>query len=106
MPDVSASIVSYGPYAFGIVSALILWRFVVAPELSATRLTAATLAAAANTLESASIRLERIEQSIRDHNDARDTHGGFRHDAPIPCAPSASRPPPGAATAHLRGPAA
>lgn len=55
----------YGPIAFGLVALLLLWGFIVQPELKSARdtagSTAVTFREAAVLLEKTSERLERIE---------------------------------------------
>ncbi len=48
----------YGTIAFGLVALLILWKVIVAPELEASRKSAETYAAAAESLKQASVSME------------------------------------------------
>lgn len=45
-----AKLGDYGPYAFGIVSLLLLWRFIVKPQLDASKVDTAAIAKIADSM--------------------------------------------------------
>ena len=55
--DVSAA---YGPYAFGIVSLLLLWRFIVKPQLDASKVDTTAFGEIADTMKATAV----INQNI------------------------------------------
>lgn len=54
----------YGPYAFGVISLLVIWFAVVQPELRATRTDAQTNLKVAETLREVVLRLEKIVERL------------------------------------------
>lgn len=78
-PDVASFGNTYGPYAFGVASLLLIWYFIVRPELVRSRVDldkvqviTAAQKATAELLEKIVERLERATEQIERHTGVRE----------------------------------